>query len=74
MSFFIRYGDERIVFFRGDIGQRLEPVRVVGCSVRDRPVLHGLGNDVRDGRVQIGALIDGAAEFLGNRDGLVKKT
>ena len=35
-----RGGNEAVVLFRGDTGQRLEPMSIIGSAVRDRPVLH----------------------------------
>ena len=40
----------------GDPGHRLEPVRVVGRAVLDRPVLQRAGDDVGDRRVERFAL------------------
>ena len=37
-------GDEGLVLFGGQAGQRLEPVRVMGGAFLDGPVLHGAGH------------------------------
>ena len=48
----------------GDPGQRLEPVRVVGRTVLERPLLHRLCNCIRDGRIELVALGDGLLQLL----------
>ena len=63
---FRRRRDERIVLLGGDAGERLEPVRVVGRAVFDRPVFHRGGDDVGDRRVERLSLGDGAPKrFVG---------
>ena len=37
----------------------LEPVGIMGRAVVDCPVLHRVGNHVRDRRVQLTAILDG---------------
>ena len=41
-----RAGEEGVVLLRGDAGERLEPVGIVGGALFHRPVLHGVGHDV----------------------------
>ncbi len=53
---------ERIVLFRGDAGERLEPVRVVRRAVLDRPVLQRARDDVGDRRIDRLGVGDGAAQ------------
>ena len=43
------WGDEAVVLFSGRSCERLEPVRVVGRTPRNRPFLHGRRNLIRDG-------------------------
>lgn len=50
--------DKAVVFFRGNAGKRLEPVRKVGSAFFDRPVFHCFGDRVRDFRVKFAALVD----------------
>ncbi len=47
-------GDEGIVLFGGDSGQGLEPVRVVGRTLLDGPILHGVGNNLGHLEGQLG--------------------
>ena len=53
---------EGVVLLRGDAGQRLEPVRVVGRTVFDGPVLERGGDDVRDRVIDRLAVRDRAPE------------
>ena len=39
--------------------KRLEPVGIVGRAIVDCPVLHRMGNHVRDRRIQFAAILDG---------------
>ena len=55
-------GDEAIVLFGGDTGQRLEPVGEVGRAVLDCPVLHGRGDSIGHGGVELGPLLDGVLQ------------
>ena len=48
----------------GDPGQRLEPVRVMGRTVLECPLLHRLRNRIRDGRIELVALCDGLLQLL----------
>ena len=57
-------GDERVMLFRGDTGHRLEPMGIMGRPHRDGPVLHCVGHDVCNRRVECGALRDRALERL----------
>ena len=52
-------GDEAVVLFGGDAGQRLEPVGEVCGAVFDCPVLHGRGDSVGHGGVELCPLLDG---------------
>ena len=58
---------EGIVLFRGDTGQRLEPVRVVRGAVLDGPVLHGGRDRVGDGQIQRVAVRDRPTQLLIDR-------
>ena len=55
---------ERVVLFRGDAGERLEPVRVMSGAVLDRPVLHRGGNDVGRRGIERRALRNRLAQRL----------
>ena len=50
--------DKGVVFFGGDAGHRLEPVGVVRCALFNGPILHRIGDDPGDLRIQRGALAD----------------
>ena len=56
--------DKGIMLLCGDSGQRLEPVRVVGRTVLECPLLHRLCNRIRDGRIELVALCDGLLQLL----------
>ena len=56
--------DKGIMLLCGDPGQRLEPVRVVGRTVLECPLLHRLRNRIRDGRIELVALCDGLLQLL----------
>ena len=58
--------DERVVLFGGDAGHRLEPVRVMGCTLADRPVLHCRCNNSSNIGVDRGALAHGLLQLLVN--------
>ena len=51
--------EEAVVLLGGQPGHRVEDVRVVGRTLRQRPVLHRRGDRVGHGRVELGALLDG---------------
>ena len=51
--------EKRIVFLRGDAGQRLEPVRVMRRAVFDRPFLHRFRNRVSGREVERFGVRDG---------------
>ncbi len=46
------------MLFRREVGKRLEPVRVVGGALGNGPVLHGVGDDARDGSIEGHPLFD----------------
>ena len=58
--------DERVVLLGGDAGHRLEPVRVMGCTLADRPVLHCRCNNSSNISVDRGALAHGLLQLLVN--------
>ena len=58
--------DERVVLLGGDAGHRLEPVRVMGCTLTDRPVLHCRCNNSSNIGVDRGALAHGLLQLLVN--------
>ena len=58
--------DERVVLLGGDAGHRLEPVRVMGCTLADRPVLHCRCNNSSNIGVDRGALAHGLLQLLVN--------
>ena len=55
---------EGIVLFGGGAGERLEPVREVGGTPVDCPLLHGVCDFVRNARVERCALVDGGEQLL----------
>ena len=54
-----RGGDEAVVLFGSDAGQRLEPVGEMGGAVFDGPVLHRVGHSIGDLVIQARAFVDG---------------
>src|SRR5262245_25668851 len=50
--------------FGSDAGERLEPMRVMGGAVLDRPVLHGFGHGVCNRRIERFAVSDRLAQRL----------
>ena len=50
-------GEEAVVLLGGQAGQRIEDVGVVGGPLLDRPVLHGQGHGVGDGRIELFAVL-----------------
>ena len=50
--------NERVVFFRGGAGKRLEPVGVVSGTLADCPALHGVGYVVGNFGVETFAILD----------------
>ncbi len=60
---------EAVVLLGGQAGHRLEQVREVRGALFDRPVLHGGGDGVGDGRIERSALLDGLLEGLEDRLG-----
>ncbi len=52
------------MFLGRDARKRLEPVRVVRGAIRDRPFLHGVGDDVRHLDVERLAFLDGLCQRL----------
>ena len=54
---------ERVVLLGGRAGQRLEPVRVVGRPVLERPLLHRLRDRVGERGVELGAAGDRRAQL-----------
>ena len=60
---------EAVVLLGGQAGHRLEQVREVRGALFHRPVLHGGGDGVGDGRVERGALLDGLLQGLEDRLG-----
>ena len=56
--------DKGVVLFGRDAGHGLEPVRVVGRALGNRPILHRIGHDVCHRWVKRGALRDCAFERL----------
>lgn len=61
-------GEEAVVFFGGQSGEGIEDVGVVCGPVFDGPVLHGGGDDVGGGGVELLAILDGFHQGL--EDGL----
>ena len=61
--------EEAVVLLRGESGERVEDVRVVGRALLHRPVLHRRGDGVGDGRVELRALLDGGDHGLVDRLG-----
>ena len=59
----IRY-DEAVVFFCRYAGQRLEPVREVGRSFLQRPLLHRVGDRIGDLGIQAAAITDGLLQLF----------
>jgi len=55
--------EERVVLLGRRPGERLEPVRVVGGALRQRPVLHGRRHSVRDGGIQLLPALDGGLQL-----------
>ena len=53
---------EGVVLFRGESGQRLEPVGVVGRAALHGPLFHRGRHNVGQGRVEPLAMVDGALE------------
>ena len=51
-------GDEAVVLLGSDAGHRLEPVGVVGTALFDRPLLHRVGNGVRDLEIERNTVLD----------------
>jgi hypothetical protein len=56
--------EERVVLLRGQPGQRLEHVRVMGGALLERPVLHRRGDGVGERRVDRLALLERALQAL----------
>ena len=56
--------DKCVMLLGCDACQRLEPVRIVRGALFDRPILHGIGDRVRDGCVDGFAGGDGAGQGL----------
>ena len=56
--------EKGVVLFGGDAREGLEPVRVVGRAVFDRPLLHGVRHDVCHLDIKRQALVDGLGEDL----------
>ena len=52
------------MLFRGDPGQRLEPMGKVGCAMLDCPVLHRLRNGICHIGIEGRTLIDGLLERI----------
>ena len=46
------------MLLRSCTGQRLEPVRIMGRSLLDRPLLHRFRDLIRNERIQFSALLD----------------
>ena len=63
-AFRVRHGNKRIVLFRRYAGQRLEPVGIMGGPPFNGPVLHGMGYNVGDGRIQFRAILHGLFQLL----------
>ena len=63
--------EERIVLLCRGAGHRHEPVRVVRGPLRQRPLLHPVGDRVDDGRVKRLVPVDGAPELPEDRRGEV---
>ena len=61
---------EAVVLLGSQAGHRLEKMRVVRGALLERPILHGAGDRVGDGRIEGVALLDGALQRL--EDGLRK--
>ena len=57
---------EAVMLLRGDAGQGLEYVRVVGRALLNGPLFHGLRHHVGHAGVQLRALLDGLGERLVN--------
>jgi hypothetical protein len=57
-------GEEAVVLLGGDAGHGLEKVRVVGGAFLEGPVLHGAGDGIGDGGVELFAELDGALKGL----------
>ena len=53
----LRGGEERVVLFRRDAGEGLEPVGIVGRALFHRPVLHGVGHDVGGLHADVAAVL-----------------
>ena len=49
-------GHKGVVFLRGDSGERLEPVGVVGGALFHGPILHGVGHDIGGGNADVAAV------------------
>ncbi len=56
--------DEAVVFFGGDAGHWLEPVRKVGGAFFNRPNFHRVGDGVGDFDVERFAVLNGFFQFL----------
>ena len=54
---------EGVVFFGGEAGHGVEPVRVMGSAHFNGPVFHGIGHHVGDFRVQAFAVADGLGQL-----------
>ncbi len=56
--------DKGIMLLRGDAGHGLEPVRVVGCTLFHRPVLHRVRHNVRNADIKRLAQLDGLHQLF----------
>ena len=57
-------GNKAVMLLGSDSGEGLEPVGVVGCSVGNRPVLHGGSHSIGNAGLQLRAVIDGLLQGL----------
>ena len=57
-------GDEAVVFFGGNAGHRLEPVGVMGGTLLNGPILHGIGDLAGGGTIQRRSLGQALLPFL----------
>ena len=64
MSFLARRCYERIVLLGFGPGQRMEPVGEMGGSPLNGPLLHTVGDEIRDLRVQLLPGVDRLPELL----------